>query len=283
MRSPNGSSIALLFTALLAAALAGCGTDSGVGDEASSAGPDDPCVPGQSLACTCAGGSPGAQVCEPDGIGYGPCSCEGADDGTDEGAEVGSVGEVDGGPGADASDDGGGEGDAGEDSGNDGPGESGSAGDSGGLAGVPSWTNDIVPILNVSCGAGVSGCHTREAYNAVVDKGCINWVSYENVPLGSVFYSGENAGQPTGCPDLPLYERIVNRSPWQCGAFFGDPQAVIVKPGAPEESYMMQKIMGFTCDPDTTAMPPPEQPIQITQTQIDTLSAWIAAGAPYDG
>lgn len=36
---------------------------------------DDPCVPGQQIECACPDGGPGAQACEPDGSGYGPCDC----------------------------------------------------------------------------------------------------------------------------------------------------------------------------------------------------------------
>jgi hypothetical protein len=254
-----------------------CAADSGAADDASSAGPDDPCIPGQSIACTCEGGVPGAQVCEPDGVGYSGCVCEGDDGGSATEGAPNDDGQDDDGQADDApADD-----DPADDGPNDGPGETDGGGDSSAGDAVPSWTNDIIPILQDSCGAGIDGCHSRVAYNAVVDKGCLNWVSYENVPLGSVNYSGENAGQPTGCPDLPLYERIVNRSPWQCGAFFNAPTAILIKPFDPEGSYTIQKINGFTCD-NGTAMPPPESGIQISQADIDTLTEWIAAGAPYD-
>lgn len=153
--------------ALWSALTLGCTAQSGAGDDASSAGPDDPCVPGQSIACTCEGGVAGAQVCEPDGIGYSACVCDGDEDGA-----------------------------AGDGEPTDGDSTEGD--------GVPSWTNDIVPLLAASCGAGIDGCHSRAAYNAEVEKGCLNWVSYEDVPLGCVFDSGENVGEPTGCPDLPL-------------------------------------------------------------------------------
>lgn len=218
--------------------------------------PDGPCVPGQTVACGC-GAAMGAAICRADGSGYDACSCD------DDSSASGGTGDTS--PSTASESDSAAEGS-----------------DSGGLGGVPSWTNDIVPLFESSCGAQTVGCHNREAYNAEVDKGCLNWVSFEDVPLGAVFNSGPNVGQPTMCPDLPLYERIVNRSPWQCGAFFNDPQAVLVVPGNPEESYVIQKIMGFSCD-DGLSMPPPAQDIQISDAQIDVLIAWIAAGAPYDG
>jgi hypothetical protein len=223
--------------------------------------PEGPCVPGQSIACGC-GGRMGAATCRADGSGYEACSCDGA--GEDEA----------GGPGASAS-----ETDA--ETTADASGPDGESGDSGGPAGV-SWTNDIVPLLASSCGAEVVGCHHREVYNPDVEKGCLHWVSFEDALLGSVFTAGERKGQPTGCPDLPLYERVVNRSPWQCGAFFNDPQAVLVVPGDPDESYVIQKIRGITCS-NTLQMPPEGQNIQITEAEVDMLIEWIEAGAPYDG
>lgn len=270
--------------------MTGCAGQSGAGDDASSAGPQDPCVPGQSLGCTCEGGVPGAQICEPDGVGYSECVCN--DDGASEGSPSddspsddgpGDDGPSDDGPNGDGpSDDGPGD-DGPSDDGpsDDGPTEPGDDDASDGDA-VPSWTNDIVPLLATSCGAGVGGCHDRTAYNAEIDKGCLNWVSFEDVLLGAVFNSGENVGQPTGCPDLPLYERVVDRSPWQCGAFFNAPTAILIKPYDPEGSYVIQKINGITCD-NGLQMPPPESKIEISQAQIDMLTEWIAAGAPYDG
>lgn len=34
------------------------------------------CIPGKSEDCTCDGGAAGAQVCKPDGSGFGPCMCD---------------------------------------------------------------------------------------------------------------------------------------------------------------------------------------------------------------
>jgi hypothetical protein len=58
----------LALTAPLALAT-GCGGDGG--GNAS-------CVPGIASACTCSSGRGGAQVCDAEGRGFGPCQCEGA-------------------------------------------------------------------------------------------------------------------------------------------------------------------------------------------------------------
>lgn len=256
------------------AAIGGCATDSD-SDPDSDGGaeimttsdgvPEGSCVPGHAVACGC-GAEMGSAICAADGSGYGACSCDGggADDG---GSAAGTDGGVDdGGPasmtGATAT--------GGDD-------------DSAGIPLEPSWNEDIIPILTASCGALDGDCHGREAYNAEFDKGCLGWASFENVPLGAVFNAGDNLGQPTDCPDLPLYERIVDRSPWQCGAFFNDPQAMLVIPGDADNSYLMRKIMGESCD-DGEPMPPPDAiEFQISDAQIQILRNWIEAGAPFDG
>jgi len=52
------------------------------GDDGGDDGGDTPCVPGQSVPCACPDGSTGAQVCADDGQSFGPCECEGGDDGS---------------------------------------------------------------------------------------------------------------------------------------------------------------------------------------------------------
>jgi len=49
------------------------------------------CVPQLSIACTCFDGSMGAQVCLPDGTGYGLCMCTGSDGTGDGGSGSGST------------------------------------------------------------------------------------------------------------------------------------------------------------------------------------------------
>ncbi|MCA9719225.1 MAG: hypothetical protein KC468_31440, partial [Myxococcales bacterium] len=58
-------------------------TDSETGDSATSDASTSGgvCAPGMSVACACPSGETGAQVCEPDGAGYGPCVCGGDGDG----------------------------------------------------------------------------------------------------------------------------------------------------------------------------------------------------------
>ena len=219
------------------------------------------CIPGQSVACSCDDGSNGAQICEPDGSGFGACSCAGDGDGDGDSGD--------------------GDGDSGDGDGDSGDGD-GDPGDEWDGVSVPSWSNHIVPFFYDSCGAGIDGCHSREAYAAAADSDCRGWLSLEDVALGSVFYAGDNAGNPTGCPDIPLYERITTLAPWQCA-----PDSDYVAPGDLAQSYIWNKIQDqdlceLSPGMPSAPMPPPESGIVLTATQKQMIEAWILAGAPND-
>jgi hypothetical protein len=219
------------------------------------------CIPGQSVACTCNDGSSGAQICEPDSSGYGVCSCDG--DSTAPG---------DGDPG---------DGDPGDGDPGDGDPGDGDPEEWDGV-GAPSWSKHIVPFFYDSCGAGVDSCHSRQAYAAAVDSDCRGWLSLEDVALGSVYYAGDNAGNPTGCPDIALYERITTLAPWQCA-----PDSDYVTPGNLAQSYIWNKIQDqdlceLSPGMPSAPMPPPTSMIVLTDMQKQMIEAWILAGAPND-
>ncbi|MGB1016568.1 MAG: hypothetical protein ACPG4T_20695 [Nannocystaceae bacterium] len=144
----------------------------------------------------------------------------------------------------------------------------------------PIFETDIVPIFQQSCGAGDQNCHRREAYGADSNANCRGWLSLENAALGSEIYSGDNEGQPTGCPDTPLYERLLNLDAWNCEDF--DPRVKYVIPCDADASYLMRKINGgaYCKNPMgevTQAMPPG---VELEANKIATIEAWINAGAP---
>ena len=223
-------------------------------------GANGPCVPGQAVACTCADGAMGSQVCQSDGTGFDPCVC---DDSTTGGSTTGVSTTTAGSGDSDPS--------------------GGSTGDTG-IVGTPSFEDDIKPILVNSCGSELAACHGREAYGADVDFDCRGWVSLEDAPLGSEFYAGDNAGEPTGCPDMPLYERLINLNSWQCGPGTPGPGLPVVLPGDPGGSYMMMKIDGVNvcdlADGPSEPMPPPGQGITLSSQDRAVLEAWILDGAP---
>jgi hypothetical protein len=252
MRPTTNSIFALAFSSLCAFLIPLACTDDGGATDAGTEGEGE-CVPGQSVACSCdEGGGTGAMTCEPDGSGFGVCMC--------------TFGDGDGDPTT-----------------GDGDGEPGDGdGDEWDGVSVPSWSMHIVPFLYSSCGAGVDGCHSRTAYHAAVDSDCRGWLSLEDAPLGAAYYGGDNDGQPTGCPDMLLSERLSQLAPWQCA-----PDSAYVVPNDLAGSYIWDKIQGTNlCDLSpgmpSDQMPPPETMIVLTDMQKDMIEAWILGGAPYD-
>jgi hypothetical protein len=256
------------------ALLAACATPASDGSDDAS---DDPCVPGQSIACECDDGSPGARICEPDGIGFDECVCEG--DATESGPGVSASTDPSGPSDASA------EGASADGSAEGSPtGDPSSASDEAGTdtsAAVPDFEGDIVPILQISCGANNSLCHARNAYFPNADQSCRGWASFENTPLGASFddlnpaTNGPPEGAVPGCVDLSLFDRLTELAPWEC-----DTSWSYIAPGSLEDSYIYRKLTDATLCGDFRVMPPVGEGYQISQAQIDTLAAWILAGAP---
>lgn len=157
-----------------------------------------------------------------------------------------------------------------------GPGTTGSAGAAGGA--VPVFEDDIVPLFAKSCGAGDNACHSRVAYAATANQGCRGWLALEDVPLGSVIYAGPDQGAPTGCPDMPLYDRLLELDAWMCT----DTLRRYVIPCDVENSYMARKIDGGPYCLDGDGMPSDPMPPDklLDPVERETILAWIAGGAP---
>ncbi len=145
--------------------------------------------------------------------------------------------------------------------------------------GVVSFATHILPLIARSCGPGNSGCHIRDAYAANKAKACRGWLSLEDAPLGAKFYSGPNAGQSTGCPDLPLYERLTTLDAWQ--EIAKQPRRY-VKPGDPAGSYFYNKIAGGPYGDDAPGVPSQGMPLTgaLPAADVAMVKSWIEAGAP---
>lgn len=159
-------------------------------------------------------------------------------------------------------------------------------------AGTPTFAADIIPIFEASCGTADNACHARVAYGAnsgTVGGECRGWLSLENAMLGSVFYGGAADGQPTGCPDRSLYDRLTEPGPsnaWECGpnTFLPNnpgPLVPYVLPGDPAGSYLYRKINGGPyCDMDGVPSDPMPPTVALSAVQIDIIRRWIDGGAP---
>lgn len=162
-------------------------------------------------------------------------------------------------------------------------------GDELGCEALPTFERDIVPILQVSCGAGDVSCHERTQYAATFDRECRGWLSLENADLGSEIYGGPAKGTPTGCPDMPLYERLLELDAWQCETY--DERARYLVPCDPESSYLYRKISGDVCNLDNPAkdqynvpsLTMPTEPYELSPEAEEIIYGWIARGAPRDG
>ncbi len=193
----------------------------------------------------------------------------------------------------------GGTGGGGVDAGAGGTGGRGGSGGAGGRDGgvppaIPSFLRDIVPKLEAGCGSGDMNCHSRGQADGRSDPQygpCqVAWLSTVNMPLGATYSGGPNAGKPTGCPNLSLYDRLIQIKSMLC---VNKParQNYVVK-GNVAKSLLYQVLagdpsMGRTCQDPMTGGPlarMPKAPYDKLNVwdaaAIKMLGDWITAGAP---
>lgn len=104
----------------------------------------------------------------------------------------------------------------------------------------PAFAKDVVPLLQQHC----VSCHV----------------------------TGEELGGLGLAPPL-AYEQLVNTLSQQSSM-------VRVKPGAPEDSYLLHKLTGTHLDQGGTGTRMPQGFPPLTDAQVDLISQWIAQGAP---
>lgn len=144
---------------------------------------------------------------------------------------------------------------------------------------TPTFERDIIPIFETSCGAKNSECHSRVAYHPKPETGCRGWLALENAAIGSKAPTGPDMGKPTGCPDMPLYDRLTKLDSWECGEpyFPAFSKRKYVEPGKPASSHLLNKMNGGPQCGVPNAMP---KGGTARAADIDVLTRWIAAGAP---
>jgi hypothetical protein len=174
---------------------------------------------------------------------------------------------------------------------------SGSGGAGGTAAATVSFRRDVAPSLVQTCGSTTSGCHNNDqAVGRIMPQfgPCkVIWFSAVDAPVGATYYSGPNAGQPTGCPDLGLYDRLMQLHSMLCDGSIWSQRAMYVVPFDLQKSLLYQVIagdptMGGKCSAngtpvarmpkvDLAALP---NPVPLPEDQIRQIGDWIMQGAP---
>lgn len=167
-----------------------------------------------------------------------------------------------------------------------GGGAGGGAGGGGGLDGLPdggySFSTHIKPIFVQSCGSGNNSCHSKMAYGPTSAGGCLGWLALSDEPLGSK-NPANNAD--TGCPDLTLYQRLLQLDTWLCS----NPSRKYVVPNDTSASQLFQ-VIDPNADPSrggqcmvTSTVPlgrMPRAPYVISAADLNKIKVWIQQGAP---
>ncbi len=214
--------------------------------------------------------------------------------GTGGGAGGGAGGGVGGGSTGTGGGSGGSSGTGGGSSGTGG-GSGGSTGTGGGTATVVSFRNDVVPALNATCGGGAGGCHPagQSSGRTMAQFGpCrVIWFSPVDAPLGAYSDYPTNS-VATGCPNLTLYERLMQQHSMLCDAATWQARAKYVVPGNLQASLLWQVIngdasFGGKCSVNgvaVTRMPKINSAINpggraLTPDEITKIQNWILQGA----
>ncbi len=113
----------------------------------------------------------------------------------------------------------------------------------------PAFAADILPALQSSCGSAATSCHGGAS------------------PTGHVIYSG-TAGE--------VHARLVNVVPTNAPAGAG---WLLVKPGDPTHSWLLEKVTKDQPGGTGYGTRMPQAAPNLCQPTVDTLSAWISAGA----
>ena len=113
----------------------------------------------------------------------------------------------------------------------------------------PGFATDILPALQSSCGSAATSCHGGAS------------------PTGHVIYSGTAS---------EVHARLVNVVPTNAPAGAG---WFLVKPGDPTHSWLMEKVTKDQPGGTGYGTRMPQAAPNLCQPTVDTLSAWITAGA----
>ncbi len=175
-------------------------------------------------------------------------------------------------------------------------GQGGRAGTGGTVAAAVSFRRDVAPSLVQSCGSTTAGCHNNDqAVGRIMPQygPCkVIWFSAVDAPVGAKYYSGPNIGQNTGCPDLGLYDRLMQLHSMLCEGATWSARAMYVVPFDLQKSLLYQVIagdptMGGKCSAlgaPVTKMPkidPAVLPngVPLSAESVRKIGDWIMQGA----
>jgi hypothetical protein len=128
---------------------------------------------------------------------------------------------------------------------------------------APSLRTDVAPLLAAHC--GFAGCHGGATPVMGLD------LSSASAVLATAVAMASRERPPDGTV-------AVQPSDPQWGAMMRIDPGVTTGVGRPEYSYLLYKVLGDG-PLEGSSMPPPDAPA-LSQVEIETLSDWIAAGAP---
>lgn len=112
----------------------------------------------------------------------------------------------------------------------------------------PTFSADILPALQGSCGSAATSCHGGTS------------------PTGHVIYSGTAA---------QVHAQLINVVPANAPAGW-----LRVKPGDPAHSWILEKVTRDQPGGSGYGTRMPQGAPNLCQPTVDTLSAWISAGTP---
>lgn len=170
------------------------------------------------------------------------------------------------------------------------------SGGTGGPAPDVSFKTDVKPSLVKTCGSTTTGCHSRDqAVGRIMPQfgPCkVIWFSSVDESVGATFTSGPNQGQPTGCTDLDLYQRLMELHSMLCDAPSWEQRARYVVPGNLDQSLLYQVVAGdSTMGGACTLMAAPvrrmplidkkilPEPVLLGADEVAKIRDWILQGA----
>ena len=138
-----------------------------------------------------------------------------------------------------------------------------------GLAGAGCWPGpEVGPLLDTP-GSTISGSSApfSELQSRLFKPDCASTLCHTGNPPTHA---------PLSLDDGLSYEGMVNRPASQA------PSILLVAPGAPEQSYLMLKLLGTVGSSGTVSTRMPLNQPSVDTARLEAVRSWILRGAPND-